>query len=77
MEAAKRFGCNFVETSARTRENVEKAFYDTVREIRRYNRDMQQYPSGAGHSGDRGPGHKLEMQEEDHEAGCCGKCSVM
>ncbi|KAG4217798.1 hypothetical protein PC116_g33722, partial [Phytophthora cactorum] len=38
---AKQFGCPFVETSAKSRTNVDKAFFDLVREIRNYNRNMQ------------------------------------
>eukprot|EP01086_Lenisia_limosa_P008480 TRINITY_DN2_c0_g3_i1.p1 TRINITY_DN2_c0_g3~~TRINITY_DN2_c0_g3_i1.p1 ORF type:complete len:187 (-),score=73.97 TRINITY_DN2_c0_g3_i1:103-663(-) len=34
-ELAKTFGCPFLETSAKTRVNVEEAFYDLVREIRK------------------------------------------
>merc|ERR1739848_43238 len=34
-ELAKKFNCQFKETSAKTRENVEESFYDLVREIRR------------------------------------------
>lgn len=32
------FGCKFIETSAKTRTNVDEAFYGLVREIRRYNK---------------------------------------
>ena len=35
QELAKSFGCPFFETSAKARINVEEAFYETVREIRR------------------------------------------
>mmetsp|Transcript_23490 Transcript_23490/g.29962 ORF Transcript_23490/g.29962 Transcript_23490/m.29962 type:complete len:83 (+) Transcript_23490:1-249(+) len=34
-ELAKRLNCQFKEASAKTRENVEEAFYDLVREIRK------------------------------------------
>lgn len=55
--------------------NVEKAFYDTVREIRKYNRDMQGYsPSGLSNGG--GPIDKMEVGEDDTQAGCC-KCVLM
>ena len=37
---ARSFGCKFIETSAKTRINVDNAFYDIVREIRRYNKEM-------------------------------------
>lgn len=38
LDMAKHFGCQFVETSAKARINVDEAFYQLVREIRKYNR---------------------------------------
>eukprot|EP01098_Paradermamoeba_levis_P017152 TRINITY_DN966_c0_g1_i4.p1 TRINITY_DN966_c0_g1~~TRINITY_DN966_c0_g1_i4.p1 ORF type:complete len:190 (-),score=64.75 TRINITY_DN966_c0_g1_i4:59-628(-) len=35
QDLAKSFGCPFMETSAKTRTNVEECFYECVREIRR------------------------------------------
>ena len=35
QDLAKKIGCQFKEASAKTRVNVEEAFYDLVREIRR------------------------------------------
>ena len=37
-ELAKHFGCRFIETSAKQRLNVDEAFSDLVREIRKYNK---------------------------------------
>jgi GTPase KRas len=71
---AESFGCNFIETSAKNRINVDNAFYDIVREIRRYNKNMSGY-SGAN-TGRPGPDQKMEMDGQDKEAGCC-KCVVM
>lgn len=39
---AKQFGCKFVEASAKAKINVDEAFYNLVREIRRYNKETQQ-----------------------------------
>ncbi|CDQ94132.1 unnamed protein product [Oncorhynchus mykiss] len=36
QELARGYGVPFVETSAKTRQGVEEAFYSLVREIRRY-----------------------------------------
>ena len=35
---AKHFGCRFIETSAKQRINVDEAFSQLVREIRKYNK---------------------------------------
>jgi GTPase KRas protein len=35
MELAKSFGCKYIEASAKTRMNVDEAFYELVREIRK------------------------------------------
>jgi hypothetical protein len=37
-ELAKHFGCQFIETSAKQRLNVDEAFSNLVREIRKYNK---------------------------------------
>lgn len=51
-ELAKTFGCRFIETSAKQRLNVDEAFFNLVREIRRYNkvrhwscRSLLQFPA--------------------------------
>ncbi|KAI2466256.1 ras-domain-containing protein [Annulohypoxylon bovei var. microspora] len=75
---AKQFGCPFVETSAKTRTNVDKAFFDLVREIRHYNRNMQGLSTNSGgNNGLSGPTNKFEMNEGESEAGCCSKCVVL
>ena len=37
---ARSLGCKFVEADSEARVNVERAFFELVREIRRYNREM-------------------------------------
>ena len=37
-DLAKHFGCKFIETSAKQRINVDEAFSQLVREIRKYNK---------------------------------------
>ena len=43
QDFARQFGCKFIETDARGRVNVDNAFHDLVREIRRYNKEMMSY----------------------------------
>ncbi|KAH0848581.1 Ras-like protein [Fonsecaea pedrosoi CBS 271.37] len=76
-QLARQFGCKFIETSAKSRINVDNAFYDLVREIRRYNREMSGYPGGAPGLGSLGPGQKMEMDNHADSAGCCSRCVVM
>ncbi|KAF7296242.1 hypothetical protein HMN09_01093300 [Mycena chlorophos] len=70
---AHRLGCTFIETSAKDRINVEDAFTNLIREIRKANRERQMA------SGRRGDG-KREMDGpenyDDEGAGCC-KCVVL
>jgi GTPase KRas protein len=76
---ARSFGCKFIETSAKSRINVDNAFYDIVREIRRYNKEMAGYTAGgSGGSGGNGQMNKLEVGDgEGNDRGCCGKCVIM
>ena len=73
---ARQFNCKFIETSAKSRINVENAFYDLVREIRRYNKEMSSYPSGSGAFGARAPEGKMDVSEPGESAGCCSKCVI-
>ncbi|KAG5943955.1 hypothetical protein E4U53_006978 [Claviceps sorghi] len=75
---ARSFNCKFIETSAKSRINVDKAFYDIVREIRRYNREMQGYStvSGGGSGGNGGP-KPMDLDDGEADAGCCSKCIIM
>ncbi|KAK2737420.1 Ras GTPase [Myotisia sp. PD_48] len=74
---AREFGCTFIETSAKARTNVENAFYDIVREIRRYNKEMSSYPSGGGAYGSRGAEGKMDMDDKADRDGCCPRCIIM
>ncbi|KAK3707490.1 RAS1 protein [Vermiconidia calcicola] len=75
-QLARSFGCNFIETSAKSRINVDNAFYDIVREIRKYNKNMSGY-SGANAHRPGGPHEKMDMDDRDEDAGCCAKCVMM
>ena len=73
---ARQFGCKFIETSAKSRINVDNAFYDIVREIRRYNKEMSSY-TGAPSGGHASNGiQKMGIEDESEKKGCCS-CLVM
>ena len=78
-DLARQFGCAFIETSAKSRINVDNAFHNIVREIRRYNKNMS-YNPGAQAAGNRPyDSRNPEIRgEKDESTGCCGgKCVVM
>lgn len=76
-QLARQFNCKYIETSAKSRVNVDNAFHDLVREIRRYNRELGGYGGGAPQIGGGPPGHKMEMEDRGEGAGCCSRCTVM
>lgn len=40
-DLARQFNCKFIEASAKSKINVDEAFYELVREIRRYHKESQ------------------------------------
>ncbi|KAJ8589537.1 ras-domain-containing protein [Rhizopogon salebrosus TDB-379] len=78
-DLAKHFRCKFIETSAKQRINVDEAFSNLVREIRKYNKEQQTGRPVMASSGAGGPGvysGKGDAHEGDH-SGCCGGCVVV
>jgi GTPase KRas protein len=74
---ARSFGCKFIETSAKSRINVDNAFYDIVREIRRYNKQMSgNFESGQNGNSMNGPQSKMEVSDGEKTRGCCS-CVIM
>ncbi|KIK62511.1 hypothetical protein GYMLUDRAFT_72729 [Collybiopsis luxurians FD-317 M1] len=78
-DLARHFGCKFIETSAKQRINVDEAFSNLVREIRKYNKEQQN--TGrimAGGGGGGPPGAYANKDPNDEGAGgCCGGCVVL
>ncbi|KAI9497232.1 ras-like protein 1 [Zychaea mexicana] len=65
-DLARQFGCQFLETSAKQRIHVDDAFYQVVRDIRRFNKEQEM----------RGSGHdQFGMQDAPDVAS--DKCCVM
>jgi len=73
-ELAKHFACRFIETSAKQRINVDEAFSNLVREIRRYNKEQTiGRPGAPGNEG----GEMPERGSKERRGGCKGCCVVM
>jgi len=76
-DLAKHFGCKFIETSAKQRTNVDEAFSILVREIRKYNKELQtgrpQIMGGGGNSS----GGYGGQDEHEPPTGCCNCCVVL
>ncbi|KAJ1973473.1 RAS1 protein [Dimargaris xerosporica] len=68
---AKEFSCEFMETSAKMRVNVDEAFYSLVREIRRYHKEAQLPPGQIAMAGN----NARPMDRDDTSSGCC--CVLM
>ncbi|ELU40468.1 Ras domain-containing protein [Rhizoctonia solani AG-1 IA] len=60
-------------TSAKQRINVDEAFTNLVREIRRYNKDQQARPGGTSSGGPQ----RMDAEEGTADGGCCGGCVVV
>ena len=76
-ELAKHFGCRFIETSAKQRINVDEAFSNLVREIRRYNKEQQLgRPGATGPGGQAGGMDRFQAEERKRGSGCC-RCIVL
>lgn len=61
---ARELGCEFVEASAKNCVNVEKAFYDVVRQLRR-----QRLSSGNAGGGSGGSGSRFERTKDSRSSG--------
>ncbi|KAL1916823.1 uncharacterized protein VTP21DRAFT_5527 [Calcarisporiella thermophila] len=69
QELAKHFHCPFLESSAKERINVDNAFYDLVREIRQYNKNLTNARQNANQTHFRA--------EDGAEKGTKSCCKVM
>jgi len=78
-DLARHFNCKFIETSAKQRINVDEAFSQLVREIRRYNKEQQVGRPNIGNpgSGIGGGAPAYGSHGDGHGSGCCSGCIVM
>lgn len=70
--------CKFIETSAKSRVNVDKAFHELIREIRRYDRKIPGCPTSSSISilGVDYPTKGIAVADRK-QATCSSSCSVM
>jgi len=68
-DLAKHFGCRFIETSAKVGFNVDEAFTNLVRDIRRYNRQTGRPAAGT-------PG-VYDRNMDNETPGCCSGCVIV
>jgi len=77
-DLAKHLGCRFIETSAKQRINVDEAFSNLVREIRKYNKEQQTGRPAMPSAGPVAPGvYSQPRGPDDHSGGCCGGCVIL
>jgi len=77
-DLAKHLGCRFIETSAKQRINVDEAFSNLVREIRKYNKEQQTGRPAMPSAGPVAPGvYSQPHGSDDHSGGCCGGCVIL
>lgn len=72
-ELAKQFGCRFIETSAKQRLNVDEAFSNLVREIRKYNKEQAAGRPGAANASSAGQ----YDGDNNSSGGCCSGCQIL
>ncbi|KZT58123.1 ras-domain-containing protein [Calocera cornea HHB12733] len=69
-ELARRFKCQFMECSAKFRENIDEAFHSVVRAVRKYNHKSILDRTADLLAGEDGP-ERPHYGEEEHKGGCC------
>ncbi|KAF9459965.1 24 kDa ras-like protein [Collybia nuda] len=76
-DLANLFGCQFIETSAKLRINVDEAFGDCVREIRRHNKELKNGRPGNYKVVGGIPGTYDHTGQEEEHGNCCSGCVVL
>ncbi|KAJ3496504.1 hypothetical protein NLG97_g2609 [Lecanicillium saksenae] len=74
---ARVFGYSFIETSAKTRCNVERAFYDTVREMRSQRKSRRTSVSSSSSNTVSTTKQPMASEEPGADAIYCSICTIM
>ncbi|EIE79843.1 hypothetical protein G6F46_006460 [Rhizopus delemar] len=69
-DLAKQFGCQFIETSAKQKIHVEEAFFEVVKDIRRYNKEQENRGNNNNNNND-----PFALQENQEVA--ADKCCIL
>lgn len=78
QDLAEKFSVPYIEASAKTRLNVEEAFYSLVREIRRLSNDGRRSSSGAqSNGGEAESGSKLRKSKSGTTSSSGGGCILL
>lgn len=73
-DAAKKYGCQFIESSAKFRINVDEAFHEVVRDIRRYNKEQELNSNRYNHNNltaSPNTGAGARPQHDEASSKCC------
>jgi GTPase KRas protein len=73
-------GTTCLETSAKQRINVDEAFAELVRNIRRYTDESAPRPTGGtkdSAAASSGGGGHVPLKTDSHDGGCCGGCVIL
>ncbi|KAI8889485.1 ras-like protein 1 [Backusella circina FSU 941] len=71
QDLAELYGCHFIETSAKVRVNVDQAFYQVVRDIRRYNKEQDNNNGRGGVGVQRDVGGQHQGDDASATSKCC------
>lgn len=70
-DLAKKYGCQFIESSAKFRINVEESFYEVVRDIRRYNKNQEINSNRQSAQNQNGNGQNSGAHNDNASSKCC------